>query len=47
MLVYDGNVIKENLTEEAAREHGVKAIDEVDLAELKVDGKISILFNNF
>lgn len=56
MLIYNGDIIKENLLkakitvseiEEAAREHGVKSIDEVDLAVLEVDGNISILSDNF
>ncbi len=56
MLIYDGQVIKENLVksrislfeiEEAAREHGVASLDDVDLAILEVDGNISILSNDF
>jgi len=56
MLIYNGELIKENLekakisiyeVEEAAREHGVQTIDEVDLAVLEVDGNISILSDEF
>lgn len=56
MLIYNGKLIKENLIkakmsvaeiEEAAREHGVELIDEIDLAVLEVDGNISILSDNF
>ena len=56
MLVYEGKVIQENLVktkvsikeiEEAAREHGVKSIDEVDLAILEIDGNISILSDHY
>ena len=56
MLVYDGNVIQKNLEsskitmdelESAIREHGVKSIDDVDLAVLEVDGNISVLSEDF
>lgn len=56
MLIYEGRIIKENLIksrislfeiEEAAREHGVASLDDVDLAVLEVDGNISILSNDF
>ena len=56
MLVYEGKIIKENLTkfrisvheiEEAAREHNVKSVEEIDLAILEVDGNISILSNDY
>lgn len=56
MLIYNGKVIKENLTksrvsiteiEEAAREHGIKSLENVDLAILEVDGNISVLSNGF
>ena len=56
MLVYEGKIIKENLTkfrisvheiEEAAREHNVKSIEEINLAILEVDGNISILSNDY
>lgn len=52
MLVYNGKTIKSNLDkaritmaelEEAAREHGVESIKDVDLAVLEMDGNISIL----
>ncbi len=56
MLVHKGKIIKPNLVksmittdelESAIREHGVKSIEEVDLAILEVDGNISVLSNNF
>ena len=56
MLVYDGKIIKENMIkarisddeiQEAAREHGVKSIEDIDLAILEVDGNISILSNDY
>jgi uncharacterized membrane protein YcaP (DUF421 family) len=56
MLVYDGRVIETNLEkakistvelEAAVREHGVKEIEDVDLAVLEVDGNISVLSDNF
>ena len=56
MLVYEGKTIRENLIkskisineiEEAAREHGVKSIEEIDLAILEIDGNISILSDNY
>jgi uncharacterized membrane protein YcaP (DUF421 family) len=56
MLVYKGKIIKENMVkakisddeiQEAAREHGVESIEDIDLAILEVDGKISILSNDY
>jgi uncharacterized membrane protein YcaP (DUF421 family) len=56
MLVYGGKYIDENLKkariskdeiEEAAREHGVSSISEIDLAVLEADGNISILSEDF
>jgi uncharacterized membrane protein YcaP (DUF421 family) len=56
MLIYHGklkrdNMIKAKLSldeiEESVREHGVRSIDEVDLAVLEMDGNISILSNEF
>ena len=56
MLVYDGRVIETNLEkakismdelEAAVREHGVKSIEDVDLAVLEVDGNISVLSDDF
>ena len=56
MLVYNGKLMTENLKraritvaelEEAAREHGVDSLAEVNLAILEVDGNISILSNDF
>jgi len=56
MLVYDGNPIKENMEkakinmpelEEAIREHGVKAIEDVNIAVLEVDGSISVVANEY
>ena len=56
MLIYEGHVIQKNLDRakigveeliEAIREHGVKNIDEVNLAVLESDGNISILSNDY
>jgi len=56
MLIYDGCVIIENLTksrisvdeiEEAAREHGVESLEDVNLAILEIDGHISILSDDY
>ena len=56
MLIYDGKIMQDNLKktglttdelEEAAREHGVSALEEVDLAVLEADGNISILTDKF
>ena len=56
MLVYEGKAIKENLIkarislgeiEEAAREHGVGSIEDVNLAILETDGNISILSDDY
>jgi uncharacterized membrane protein YcaP (DUF421 family) len=56
MLIYQGKIkyqaletselTKEEL-EVAIREHGVKNIEQVDLAVLEVDGNISVLSNNY
>jgi uncharacterized membrane protein YcaP (DUF421 family) len=56
MLVYNGRVIPGHLRqakisvdelEAAIREHGVKTIDEVNLAVLERDGNISVLSDNY
>lgn len=56
MLIYKGKVQQQNLDasllsieelEAAVREHGVKSIEDVDLAILEVDGNISVLSNDF
>jgi len=56
MLIYEGQVQDANLkkarvslseVEEAAREHGVCSLEDVDLAVLEVDGNISILSNDY
>jgi len=56
MLIYDGKLITKNTTKarityqeimEILREHGVSAIEEVDLAVLEVDGNISVLSEKF
>jgi len=56
MLVYNGKLQAENLkkahisegeVEEAAREHGVDGIKDVDLAVLEADGNISILSDDY
>ena len=55
-LIYNGKVLKDNLDktmfslselEANVREHGVKGIEEVDLAVLEVDGNISIISHDF
>ena len=52
MLIYDGKLIRKNTARakityeeimEMIREHGISAIEEVDLAVLEVDGNISVL----
>lgn len=56
MLVHKGEIIDQNLKkarvtlvelEETAREHGVKAIVNIDLAVLEIDGNISILSQDY
>ncbi|MBK7148433.1 MAG: DUF421 domain-containing protein [Bacteroidetes bacterium] len=56
MLIYKGKVLERNLEsvgftlqelQESVREHGVKDIEEVDLAILEVDGNISVLSDNY
>jgi uncharacterized membrane protein YcaP (DUF421 family) len=56
MLIYHGIVNRENARrarismdelEEAAREHGVASVRDVDLAVLEVDGNISVLSDDF
>ncbi len=56
MLVYKGKVQKQALDdsqlsmeelEVAIREHGVKSVQDVDLAILEIDGNISVLSNDF
>jgi uncharacterized membrane protein YcaP (DUF421 family) len=56
MLVYKGRVLKSHMLKaritndelmEAIREHGIKSLEEVDLAILEVDGNISILSHDF
>jgi uncharacterized membrane protein YcaP (DUF421 family) len=56
MLVYKGKLNRENLKKariteeelrEAAREHGVAGLEDVDLAILEVDGNISVLSDDF
>lgn len=55
-LIYKGQINIQNAAkvrmsaaeiEEAVREHGVKSIQEVDLAVLEVDGNISVLSQDF
>lgn len=55
-MIYEGHVIQKNLDRskigveeliEATREHGVKGIEEVNLAVLEPDGNISILSNDY
>jgi len=56
MLIYNGVLNKGNMSkarvtvdelEEAAREHGVSSLEEVNLAVLEMDGNISILSDEF
>lgn len=56
MLVYEGNIIKENLLKsrisvdelkESAREHGICSVEDVNLAVLEIDGNISFLSNGY
>jgi len=56
MLIYDGKTIPLNMEkakismselEEAAREHGIQSIEEVNLAVLEVDGSISVVTKEF
>jgi len=56
MLIYDGKPLAENMSkakvslaelEEATREHGIKAIDDVNLAVLELDGSISIVAEDY
>jgi len=56
ILVHEGEVIEENRKkarisiaeiEEAAREHGVPSIQDVNLAILEVDGNMSIISNEY
>jgi len=56
MLIYDGKPLAENMSkakvslaelEEATREHGIKTIDNVDLAVLELDGTISIVAEDY
>lgn len=56
MLIYNGRLIQANVSKakithdeimEILREHGIAAIEEVDLAVLEVDGNISVLSEQF
>jgi len=56
MLVYEGKLQMENMRrarisqdeiEEAAREHGVMHLEDINLAVLELDGNISILSNDY
>lgn len=56
MLIYQGKVLHKHLEqakithdelEAAIREHGIKNIEQVDLAILEVDGNISVLSQDF
>jgi len=56
MLVYQGKILESHMKRarittdelmEAVREHGVKSVDEVDLAILEVDGNISVLSDQY
>jgi uncharacterized membrane protein YcaP (DUF421 family) len=56
LLIHNGKVIENNLRkeqititeiEQAAREHGVESLEDVNLAVLEVDGSISILSDNY
>lgn len=56
MLVYQGKIIESHMKKakisteelmEAVREHGVKSVNEVNLAIMEVDGSISVLSDKF
>jgi len=56
ILVHEGEIIEENRKkarisiaeiEEAAREHGVPSIKDVNLAVMEVDGNMSIISNEY
>ncbi len=56
MLVYQGKILDDHMRRakistdellEAVREHGVKSIEDVDLAILEVDGSISVLSDQY
>jgi len=56
IIVHEGNVIEENRKkarisiaeiEEAAREHGVPSIGDVNLAVMETDGNMSIISNDY
>jgi len=56
MLIYEGKLLHDNMNkarvsvaelEEATREHGIKSIDDVNLAVLELDGSISIVSNDY
>jgi uncharacterized membrane protein YcaP (DUF421 family) len=56
MLVYQGKLLESHMKKakittdelmEAVREHGVKSIEEVDLAIMEVDGSISVLTDKY
>lgn len=56
LLIYHGIINKKNMTKskismeeimEVIREHGVEAVEQVDLAVLEVDGNISVMSNEF
>jgi uncharacterized membrane protein YcaP (DUF421 family) len=56
MLIYQGRIIEKHLKqamishdelEAVVREHGVKSIQEINLAVLETDGNISVLSNNY
>jgi len=56
MLVYQGKILESHMKKakitddelmEAVREHGVKSINDVDLAIMEVDGSISVLSDQY
>ncbi len=56
MLVYQGKIIESHMKKakistdelmEAVREHGVRSVNEVDLAIMEVDGSISVLSDKY
>ncbi|MCL2425887.1 MAG: DUF421 domain-containing protein [Oscillospiraceae bacterium] len=56
MLIYEGKLLHDNMSkarvsvaelEEATREHGIKSLDDVNLAVLELDGSISIVSNDY
>lgn len=56
MLIYQGKILESHMKKakisndelmEAVREHGIKSVEEVDLAVMEVDGNISVLSDKY